>query len=284
MNVLFLDESIQNGARGGMGQLIGTGVLILQENMLRPLQEEISTICKDFGIPSECEIKWSPPPRNWIHSNLVRDDRQECYRQILNATSERGARAVVVVFDTGRTSVQDSVALRQALDYVFERATMHLEKERELGIIVADRPGGGRREENLFLKDVLKTIESGTEFILPEQIPINILTTPSSLVRHLQLADLVIGITTAMVAGATDFAQPLFSIVKQMFIKNTHGYIGGTGLKLFPDELLNLYHWVLGEDTFYRVGMNAGWTLPWREWPYFRDGKDPSSGVTTPQD
>lgn len=281
MNILFLDESIQNGAREGMGQLVGVGVLILEENMLQPLQEEVDTICEKFRVPSGCELKWSPPRKNWIYTNLVEDDRQECYKRVLNTASDRGARIVAVVFDTGRTSLKGLAALRQALDYAFERATMHLEDEGQLGIIVADRPGGGRRAENAFLRDVLATIQSGTEFVLPKQIPLNILTTPSSLVRHLQVTDLVIGITTAMVAGATDFAGPLFPILKEMFIKNAWGYIGGTGLKLFPDELSNLYHWILGEDTFCRVGMNTGWTLPMREWPYFCDGKSPSSGVDT---
>lgn len=284
MNILFLDESIQTGARGEMGQLVGVGVLILEENVLRALHDEVDATCQDFGVPSGCELKWSPSRKNWIHSNLVDEDRQECYRRILDVTSNRGARVLAVVFDTGRTSVKGSTALRQALDYAFERATIHLENEGQLGLIVADRPGGGRKEENTFLRDVLKTIESGTEFVPAKQIPINILTTPSSLVRHLQLADLVIGITTAMVAGATDFAGPLFSIVKEMFIKNTFGYIGGTGLKLFPNELTNLYHWILREDTFCRVGMKSGWTLPWPEWPYFYDGRDPSPGVKTGQD
>lgn len=115
----------------------------------------------------------------------------------------------------------------------------------------------------------------GSDYMPPTRIPLNVVTTPSHLVRPLQVADLVVGITTAMVGGATKYAGPLFPLVGQMMIRNAKDYIGGTGLKVFPDELWNLYHWVLGEDTYGRVGLNSGYTLPWREWLYYYDHNDP---------
>jgi len=45
---------------------------------------------------------------------------------------------------------------------------------------------------------------------------------------------------------------------------NWMGTIGGTGLKLFPDALLNLYRVVLLEDTFARRG--GGVSLPLMGW------------------
>ena len=83
----------------------------------------------------------------------------------------------------------------------------------------------------------------------------NVLTTPSHLVRHLQLADLITGITTAMVCGQYDYSRSLFPFVKPLLITNNQSTIAGTGLKIHPDkELLNIYHWVLGETLFHRGG------------------------------
>lgn len=276
MDIFFLDDSVQNGKRGGMGQLVAVGGILFKEEILQPIQDQVNAICSEFKMPIGCELKWSPSADNWIYKNLVGDDRLACFQRVLSAASELGARAIVVVFDTGRTSVKGVKALRKALDYVFERTTMHLERENRLGLMVADRPGGGKKQEDYLLESVLTTIQSGTDFVPPKQIPINIVTTSSRFVRHLQLADLIVGITTAMVGGKTKFAEPLFPLIKSTFVKNSFGYVGGTGLKLYPNELLNLYYWVLGEGTFSRVGMNTGWTLPWRDWPYFYNGDDPS--------
>ncbi len=174
----------------------------------------------------------------------------------------------MVAFDEGRTSLGVQDVIREALDYLLERTEMYLERKDKLGLIVADRPGGGRKQENELLESVLSTIEVGTDFVQLERIPLNILTTPSHLICHLQIADLVVGIATSMVAGAKDYAEPLFPLIKKMLIRNAMGYIGGAGLKLFPDDLLNLYHWVLGESTFVKTGMGSGWGLPLSHRPY----------------
>lgn len=276
LELLFLDDSVQKGHRGKMGKLVAAGGVLLDEGALRPLQERIDGICAQFHVPPTCEIKWSPPKGNWIRENLDEDARQDLQTRVLEAALEYKARALAVVFDTGRTSLQGAKALRKALEYAFERATMYLEDQEKLGLIVADRPGGSKKEEEEFLEDVLGTIAWGTEYVQPKQIPINILTTPSHLVRHLQVADLVVGITTAMVAGNLSFAEPLFPIVKQMFLRNAYDYIGGTGLKLFPKQLSNLYYWVLGEDVFAKVAANTGWALPHEGFPYYSDGFDPA--------
>lgn len=47
----------------------------------------------------------------------------------------------------------------------------------------------------------LNRMTIGTDYVKRDRVLLNILTTPSHLVRGLQLADLVTGITTAAVAG-----------------------------------------------------------------------------------
>lgn len=106
---------------------------------------------------------------------------------------------------------------------------------------------------------------TGTAFVPPDRIQLNILTTTSHLVRHLQLADLVTGITTAAVAG-NPFGLGLIGKVTPLFITNSLGTVGGTGLKLFPDELVNLYHHVIGEDVYAKASAMAGYGLPLERW------------------
>jgi hypothetical protein len=71
----------------------------------------------------------------------------------------------------------------------------------------------------------------------------NLLTAPSHLNRFLQVADIITGATTCMVAGKKQFAEPVFAEIQQMFIKNALSYVGGTGLVLFPDQVRNLHYY-----------------------------------------
>lgn len=65
------------------------------------------------------------------------------------------------------------------------------------------------------------------------------------------MADLIAGSVTAAVAGVPHGLE-LIPLIKPMMCVNLRGSVGGTGLKLFPDRLNNLTHWILGEETFVR--------------------------------
>lgn len=262
MEFFFADDSTQKSVREGMGKIIGFGGVFVNEDALSGLENEINGICESYEIPVGDEVKWSPKKGTWIYENLHGNARTECYSKILKATKDTGCRALVVAWDTGRTTLQGDRAFNKVLDYAFERIAMHLSKRESLGVIVADRPGGGSKEDEQFLSAFLTRLNDGTDYVVPEQVPINILTTPSHLLRHLQVADLITSITCAMVAGQDKYAAPLFPIIKEMLIENHHGYKGGTGLKVFPDELINLYHWILEESHFVKVSMSTGFPLP----------------------
>lgn len=282
MHLFFGDDSVRKGARGGMGMLVSFGGILLDETMLRPLQEQITSIRRDFDVPPGEELKWSPRKDSWIFQKLHGPDRTECYRRAIRAAREAGGCAFAVVFDRGRRKVHQSVALRNCIDWCFERVTMCLQDRGAVGLMICDRPGGGKKEEDQLLGEVLETIEQGTDFVRPSSVPLNILTTASHLVAELQLADLIIGVTTAMVAGDTKYATPVFEEIKPMFHRNAYGTAGGAGLKLFPNALLNLHYWVGGEDTFWRVGANTGWSLPWWAWPYAASDADPAPLESNP--
>lgn len=277
MEIFFADDSGQKGHRGEMGRLIAMGGLFLPEASLRPLRDRIDTLCAECGLPPGTELKWSPGNGNWIRDNLKGESRCELYARAIRAARELDGRAIVVVWDTGRTTLQGEKALRKTIDYLFERITIHLADRHQLGLIVCDRPGGGKQQEDALLEDVVGTMEQGTEYVKSTQVVLNLLTTPSQLSRHLQVADLITGSTTAMVAGDSPFAPSVFAEVRPMLIKNCLGYVGGAGLKLFPDELTNLYFYVLGEDTFTKAAKMAGIPIPHPKIPYYYDGNDPSS-------
>lgn len=275
MHIFFADDSSRKGARGKMGVLVAFGGVVMEDKALRPLSDAVDDICKRFGIPPKTELKWSPHKGNWIRENLTGERRRECYRDVLVAAREHEARAVVVAWDTGRTTLQGKDAFQKCVDYALERVNMHLDNAGHLGLVVTDRPGGGKKDEEAFLDEVLETIENGTAFVDLKRVSLNALTANSHHMRQLQVADLVTGITTAMVAGDTGYAEPLFKEIVPMFIKNSGGLVGGTGLKLVPDDLVNVYHWVLGEKSFMRMGSLSGVALPWWKSPYFFDGTNP---------
>lgn len=251
-----------------MGSLVSLGGALFPEAAVRAFSIGVDKIAGDFGIPAGEEIKWSPKKGSWIHENLHGDQRQECYREILELARSLEVRVLVIVWDTGRTTLKGERAFDKCIDFAFERLSVNLSKRDEQAIFVADRPGGGKQQEESLLQGFLKRLEAGTEYAVPDWCALNILTTPSKHLRQLQLADLVTGITTAMVAGQNRYAAPLFPTIQEMMLQNFDGYIGGTGLKLFPDGLRNLYHWVLGEQYLWRVSASSGIPLPISGAPY----------------
>lgn len=273
MHVFFADDSTTNGVRKGMGKLIAFGGLLLPEEALVAVNAVVSTELLAVGAPDGTELKWSPPPGNWIREHLYGNKRTDLYVAILKQVREQGGRVIVSIVDTGRTSIQDLEAFEWSVKFTFERISTCLSKEKSRCIVVADRPGGGKKQEDEFLARFLEKIEQGTEYVpmKSECVLLNVLTTPSRLLRQLQVADLVVSVTTAQVAGNIKWANPGFELIRTMFIRNHLGFAGGTGLKLFPDDLWNLYHWVLDESVFTKAATSTGMPLPIPKLPYVDD-------------
>jgi Protein of unknown function (DUF3800) len=275
MEVFFADDSTQNGARKGMGRVIGLGGILVEEGALRTLSEAVDAIALEFRIPAGEELKWSPRPGSWIHGNLHGERRTQCYAQVLQAASAHNVRAIVACWDTGRTSFKGRDAFRENVKYLFERVTMHLEERDSHAIFIADRPGGGKDQEEEFLSDFVTHVQEGTEYVDADRVLLNVLTTSSHLLRHLQVADLVTGITTSMVCGSYDYAAALFPHVQPMLIKHrTTEAVGGTGLKVSPRELINIYRWVLKEKFYHTGGGATSYPLPDRSCPYFTSERE----------
>ncbi|UCF60139.1 MAG: hypothetical protein JSV37_10255 [Anaerolineaceae bacterium] len=268
MYVFFADDSKQHGFRKGMGDLISFGGYLLEERSIRPLANDVDQILESLKVPLNTEIKWSLPPGNWIREKLSEEERASLYSHVLDTLQSHDATALVAIWDCGRTSLDGDDAFDKCIDFVFERISIHLSRVNAYCLIVADRPGGGKKQEDELIAGFVGRLESGTDYVPPDSVLLNLLTAPSKLIRHLQIADLITSISTAMVAKKYSYAKEPFERIKKMMMMNTSGYIGGTGLKLFPDQLINLYYWILGEDSYIRVSMNTAWPLPLKQYPY----------------
>jgi hypothetical protein len=278
MEIFFADDSAQRTcSRGDMGPLISVGGILIDEQAIQPLAVALDGIAASFGLPRGEEFKWSPNRGSWIRENL-HERRMDCYRELLETAATHRAKAIVICNDTARTGDDPGRAFERCLDYLFERLSMNLEDRGAYALMVADRPGGGKRQEDNFLAYFLKRVREGTEYVLPTRILLNVLTTPSDMVRHLQLADVVTGITTAVVAGFDTYAAPLFPYVKRLLITNRPGGVAGTGLKIVPDSprantLVNLYRWVLDEKLLHKGGGARAYVLPVAEFPFYKNGR-----------
>jgi len=272
MHFFFADDSSQKGIRENMGKLVAFGGILLPSDKISELSTTIDRIATKSGIPDREEIKWSPRKNSWIYNNLGGDERFNCYSSILSAAREAGGVIIVTVCDPVMRKLKLEWGFERCITYTLERVSAYTENLSSQAIVISDRPSGGKKEEDQFLMDYLNHMESDYNFMLRGNFALNMLTAPSHLVRLLQVADLVTAITTAMVSGQTKYAQEYIELLKPMYAKNALGYAGGTGLKVYPDELINLYHWILGEEHFCKASRMAGIPLPHSKFLYRESG------------
>jgi len=269
MHVAFIDDSTHTGRREGMGKLISLGAAIFPQEALSAFSIGMDAIYARLGIDQEVEMKWSPPRGHALQNQGA--VRAELYGKVLQLAAALEVRTVVVVWDAGRTTLQGDRAKERVLQYLYERVSVVVSKKDDVAIMVADKPGGGAKQESEWLSGTLALTADGTEHVNPERVVLPVLTADSGHLRHLQLADLVVSATTALVASPNKYAEPLVPDLMQLAARNFYGKVGGTGIKLFPDELLNLHYWVFGESEFVRVSYAAGISLPHKDLAYATD-------------
>lgn len=110
---------------------------------------------------------------------------------------------------------------------------MHLADNKEIGIVIADKPGGGHKEDSRWLAETLRLTNDGTEHVAPDRIVMPIVTAASNHVPHLQLADLIVAATTAALAGH-DAGLALGPTLLQPADKNSWDLAGGAGIVVWP--------------------------------------------------
>lgn len=268
MDLVFADDARQNNpSRLGMGPLVAVGGIHVPSDVVGFLEKQIDSLCVDFGFPSGEKFKWSPGRELWMRDNLVADDREAFFARVLSLIRDHGVVAIVVIEDTSReTATGAQTPEVDVIRLLLERVHRRFEGTNSEGLVIVDRPTGGRTDEDAFLLDCLEILQSGTDYVKPERIALNPLSTPSKFIRLLQVADVVTSCTLAAIAGESSFAPPVFEMVKPL-LQTDMGRIGGVGLKLHPDFCYaNLYHWLLGDSHFYRRG--SGYPMPLATYPY----------------
>lgn len=280
MRLVFIDDSNQkNPLRQGLGDLIALGAVSVPEDSVAAFADDLLEIRKDLGIPEGEEIKWKPP-RNSYLANVGLEATTALRTRMLEAAIARNIRSMVVIIDHSAAYVRlsDAEVGKVVLKWLYERISMHLADHGELGIVFADKPSGGASEEGRWLQETLRLTNDGTEYVEPGRVVLPIVTAPSHHLPHLQLADLVVGASTAAVAGRPRGLE-LKDLLRQLAHRHSLGDINGAGVVIFPDHP-NLYYWAFGETGYSIPSKQAGVELPFEGYRYFEDdGLPPTPGA-----
>lgn len=260
MRLVFIDDSEQSDPpRRGLGPLVALGAVIVEDGQMAPYSEKLRAIRTRLGVPDGEELKWKPPKGSHL-STAGGEVTADLRRSMLEAAQECGIRSAVVVLDHGAayTSMSTAEAGLKVLAWLYERIEMCLNDSEDLGVVIADQPGGGAKAEKKWLTETLDLTSNGTRYVKAERVVMPIVTAPSDHVPHLQLADLVTAATTAAVAGRKS-GLDLAPLLKDLAHTRVTGETGGAGIVLWPKELYDLHWWVFGEE-YYRRG-NVGFPL-----------------------
>jgi hypothetical protein len=271
MDLFCIDDAIQTApTRQGMSRLVAVGGVHVPGESVRDLEHALGELCSDRGFPEGTagEFKWSPGRELWMRNNLVEGQRETFFKQALQLAEDFGATAIVTIEDSSySTAIPDSQSSEEDVVRMFlERAHNLLSGRNRFGIVLADKPSSNA-EESRFLALCLETLQTGTAFVLPNRIALNVVTTSSHLVRILQLADLITSCSVSRAAGEDRFSPHVFPSVVSL-LRQEYGRKGGCGLKLHPDyRYANLYHWLLQDSDFVRF--QSGIPLPLANRPYY---------------
>jgi hypothetical protein len=271
MRFFFGDDSRQSSpTRPKMGPLVAAGGVLVSHDQVRSLESALSSLCRETGFPGNDEFKWSPGRELWMRDHLIGQDRSDFFCKALALAATHGAVAIVVIEDTGcRTATRAKTPEDDVSQLLLERIHHESPRDESGCVVVVDRPSGDRGDEDRFLSRCLEHLQTGTDYVKHDRIALNVLSTPSKLVRILQLADLVTSCTAALFSGENRYAPEVFQAIRPILAKGM-SRIGGVGLKIQPDfKYANLYHWLLGDTHYYR--MNCGLPYPLKERPYCKD-------------
>ena len=273
MRIAYVDDTKQQGKREGMGQLVALGAVIFDEEHIQPFAQAFRAAYDAIGVPHGVELKWSPPSgKNWFKETGNIALQTPLREAVLNAAKDHEAKVIVVVWDLdgGVATAGGDGPEESVIKFMFERISMQIENSKQRGLIVFDKPGGDHKTEADWLTNRSQMVRLGTEYVKPNAIVTQILTAPSHLHPHLQLADLVAGSVTAAVAG-NRYGLDLIPLIKPMMCRGNLWGISQTGLMLYPKKLMNLHYWVHGADSYGRGWSGVGLPYDGWNWRYAHD-------------
>lgn len=252
-----------------MGELVGVGGIYIPSENIMSLERSLNGLCRKVGFPVGDEFKWSPDRKGWMHNQLKGKERETFICDVFRFCWESRVTAVVIASET--TAKHPAIYTNHE-DYVTQILIERIERlANSVGrdvVVVFDRPGGNKADEDSFLERCLETIQNGTPYRRFSRIALNALSTSSHFIRLLQAADVLTGCVLAYIAGELTYAPPLIPFIRPLLASNA-GTVGGVGIKILPDfSYLNLYHWLFGDTEV--IQGNMIYTLPTAKRPYVR--------------
>ena len=236
MWLLFLDDS-EGRIREDDKKVYSLGGFCVKDTRLASIRKKFSRIKSKYGVPPMEEIKWSPPQGSWMHDNLVRDDRRNCWQDIFSLLQVNGA--ILLVSAVACYDDKDT-AIKKCLEFIVERFEYILQKQnRDYGLVLMDRCS--RTTDRECQEEMKFWLELGTLFVMLKLQALNVVPVDSLVIEPIQIADLVVGATTSKILGRGGFAEPHWDKMKSMFDTDKNGRIRGCGVKLFPAILESQY-------------------------------------------
>ena len=194
-----------------------------------------------------------------MHHGLTARPRANFFSAVLRCCAENRVRAIVVASDVlskhPRKCSSHEHFIVQLLIERIERLAASAGRDT---VIVFDRPGGAKAQEDDFLAQCLETIQDGTPYVRPERIALNALSTSSHFIRLLQAADLFTGCVMAYLSGEVEYSPEQMAAIKPMLAGEV-GKLGGFGIKIYPNQYMNLYHWLFGDTHKWQ----GNWDFPY---------------------
>ena len=259
MRFIFLDDSRQNApTRLGMGSLVALGGFSIPAETVRGVESKLNHLCRTAGFPPKEPFKWSPGKDLWMRDGLVGEKRQQFFFDVVDSLCSAGATAFITISDAKYcTATNAKTPETDVANMILERIHLYLVRSGTDGLVIADRPGGGRADEEKFFLNCLEMMQEGAGYVVPDKICLNVVSSPAKFIRLLQAADTVVSCTLSRVAGEYTHSPPVFEKIRQILFTDG-GRVGGIGLKLHPDfKYANLYHWLVGDNTFWRMGVGV---------------------------
>lgn len=222
MLVVFLDEShIKKEYLGRCG-------VALLDSQLLPLESAFREQLKAAGVPLDhpdvdTEVKWSPRQRNWIRKNLDDETRRTLYRNLLALLDKHNAKLIGAVFHYSRMKGWDvDRAHTESYKYVFERIEFHAQRLCQTALVIVDSEGGSKSTMQR-VTETFNLVRSGSKYTQLKSIYKHVWPAKSERHAGIQLADLVVGITTRMVAGEHTYANEYWDLLQGRFMSCEKG-------------------------------------------------------------
>ncbi|WP_163507620.1 hypothetical protein [Fodinicola acaciae] len=271
MYLVFMDGcEVPAPARSGLGAIRAIGGILVPEGEVAGFDSDLRRIRREAGLAPGERLDWSTDGRQrggcQVQPANDRDRRLHVHTTVLAAAMRRDVRSVVVVAD------QDVAGRDDVVRTFLGGVAAYLQDRDEIAVVVADPV-----DEDLTsaARDLAEVRPAEGPYPAETRIVLPVLSAPARQVPHLQVANLVVGATAAVVAGQP-LGAPLAPLLSRLMARRTAGGMrspqstaGGVGLVLEPPRY-NLLNWAFGERWHYDTEQRQLVQLPHRDWDYAR--------------